>query len=105
MSQPPEHPGNPADPQGGNQGAGSYPPPGYGAPPPPPGYGPPPGTYLPPGYNAPPPPPGYGPPPGPPPPGYPTHLQSSGFSVGDAISWSWNRFTQNAVTLVVPVLA
>ncbi|MEX3520688.1 hypothetical protein R6876_13765, partial [Mycobacterium tuberculosis] len=22
MSQPPEHPGNPADPQGGNQGAG-----------------------------------------------------------------------------------
>ncbi|WP_234827692.1 hypothetical protein, partial [Mycobacterium tuberculosis] len=23
MSQPPEHPGNPADPQGGNQGAGS----------------------------------------------------------------------------------
>ncbi|MCN4207507.1 CD225/dispanin family protein, partial [Mycobacterium tuberculosis] len=27
MSQPPEHPGNPADPQGGNQGAGSYPPP------------------------------------------------------------------------------
>ncbi|WP_234827503.1 hypothetical protein, partial [Mycobacterium tuberculosis] len=24
MSQPPEHPGNPADPQGGNQGAGSY---------------------------------------------------------------------------------
>ncbi|MCT9042767.1 hypothetical protein LDH26_13990, partial [Mycobacterium tuberculosis] len=39
MSQPPEHPGNPADPQGGNQGAGSYPPPGYGAPPPPPGYG------------------------------------------------------------------
>ncbi|UDS56994.1 hypothetical protein LDH12_13625, partial [Mycobacterium tuberculosis] len=49
MSQPPEHPGNPADPQGGNQGAGSYPPPGYGAPPPPPGYGPPPGTYLPPG--------------------------------------------------------
>ncbi|MCT9050292.1 hypothetical protein, partial [Mycobacterium tuberculosis] len=25
MSQPPEHPGNPADPQGGNQGAGSYP--------------------------------------------------------------------------------
>lgn len=31
MSQPPEHPGNPADPQGGNQGAGSYPPPGYGS--------------------------------------------------------------------------
>ncbi|RES92604.1 hypothetical protein DSJ93_05520, partial [Mycobacterium tuberculosis] len=25
--------------------------------------------------------------------------------MGDAISWSWNRFTQNAVTLVVPVLA
>ncbi|OSC37877.1 hypothetical protein B8W66_21090 [Mycobacterium decipiens] len=25
--------------------------------------------------------------------------------MGDAISWSWNRFTQNAVTLIVPVLA
>ena len=90
MSQPPEHPGNPSDPQGGNQtppppGYGTPPPsaPGYGAPPPtpPPGYGAPPPGYggspppphgyaaPPPGYGAPP--PGYGaPPPGYPPPGY-----------------------------------
>ena len=76
MSQPPEYPGNPADPHGGNQNPPGYPtpPPGYGAPPPPPGYGAPP---PPPGYGAPPPPPGYGPPPGggyyppgPPPQGY-----------------------------------
>ena len=45
MSQPPEHPGNPNDPWGGNPNPGDYPPPGYGPPPgPPPGYGPPPGT-------------------------------------------------------------
>ncbi|HUB58579.1 MAG TPA: hypothetical protein VMB04_25855, partial [Mycobacterium sp.] len=86
MSQPPEHPGGPSDPWGGNPHPGDYPPPpppGYGPPPgPPPGYGPPPGP--PPGYGPPPgPPPGYGPPPpgygappppppgyGPPPPGY-----------------------------------
>ncbi|MDT5148139.1 MAG: hypothetical protein QOC58_2784, partial [Mycobacterium sp.] len=36
MSQPPEYPGTPADPYGGNQNPPSYPPPpGYGAPPPP----------------------------------------------------------------------
>jgi uncharacterized membrane protein len=78
MSQPPEHPGSPSDPWGGNPNPGDYPPPGYGPPPgPPPGYGPPSGP--PPGYGPPPPgyggpqrpPPGYGPPPGyPPPPGY-----------------------------------
>src|ERR1700761_9184144 len=81
MSQPPEHPGNPSDPWGGNPHPGNYPPPpGYGPPPgPPPNYGPPPGPAPgygppqgpPPGYG--PPPPGYGPPPpgyGPPPPGY-----------------------------------
>src|SRR5258705_695954 len=34
MSQPPEYPGSPADPQGGNQGPQGYPPPGYGGPPP-----------------------------------------------------------------------
>lgn len=132
MSQPPEHPGNPADPQGGNQGtpgqgAPGYPPPpgygapppgygtppppppppGYGTPPPPPGHGQPPGGYAPPGYAPPPPPPpGYGPPPPgyPPQPGFAGPTQSS-FSVGDAISWAWNRFTQNAMALVVPILA
>src|ERR1700744_6288357 len=68
MSQPPEHPGNPHDPYGGNANPGDYPPPpGYGPPPgPPPGYGPPPGQPQP-GYG---PPPGYGAPPPPPPPGY-----------------------------------
>jgi uncharacterized membrane protein len=86
MSQPPEYPGNPSEPYGGNPNPGDYPPPpGYGPPPgpPPPGYGPPagpppgqpqPGYGPPPGYGAPPPPPGYGPPPQPgygPPPGYP----------------------------------
>ena len=72
MSQPPDYPGTPADPQRGNQTPPGYPPPpGYGAPPPPPPAGP--------GYGAPPPGPGYGrhasPPPGPggygPPPGPP----------------------------------
>ncbi|QUR67199.1 hypothetical protein [Mycobacterium spongiae] len=133
MSQPPEHPGHPADPQGGNQGTpGQPPPPGYGAPPPPPpgysappppapppGYGQPPGGYPPPGYGAPPPPPpGYSAPPPPAPPpgygqppaGYPPQPgmggpPKSGFNVGDAISWAWNRFTQNALALVVPILA
>ena len=95
MSQPPEYPGNPADPWGGNQGAPGYPPPpappGYGTPPPPPGYGaPPPAARIRPAARlrrAPTarlrharPPPGYGPGPGghaapgygtpPPPPGY-----------------------------------
>jgi uncharacterized membrane protein len=159
MSQPPEYPGNPADPHGGDQNPPGYPPPpsygtpppppGYGAPPPPPGYGPPPGGYHPPGppgpppgsapppgYGTPPPPPpGYGAPPpgyppqpgyGAPPPGYPPQpgygaapagyppqpgygVAPGGpttpqFNVGDAVSWAWNKFTQNAAALVVPVL-
>ncbi|UMB67706.1 hypothetical protein [Mycobacterium paraterrae] len=108
MSQPPEHPGNPSEPYGGNPNPGDYPPPpGYGPPPgPPPGYGPPPGQQHPgygppPGYGAPPPPPpgygapppgygppqqGYGPPPGyPPPPGYgppPGYSGIPGYSSG-----------------------
>lgn len=105
-------------------GAPPPPPPGYGAPPPPPpGYGTPPppppppggqapGGYAPPGYAPPPPPPpGYGPPPGAPAPGYPPPGYGgqpgpgSGFSVGEAISWSWAKFTQNAAALVVPLLA
>ncbi len=147
MSQPPDYPGNPADPYGGNQSPPGYPPPpgygtppppppppppGYGAPPPAPGYGrhagPPPGGYgpppgppsgeaPPPGYGMPPPPP---PPGGPPPPGYgappagyppqpgygtpPSGPMPPQFNVGDAVSWAWNKFTQNAVALIVPVL-
>jgi uncharacterized membrane protein len=138
MSQPPDYPGSPADPSGGNQNPPGYPPPpsygtpppppGYGTPPPPPpGYGPPPGGYNPPGPPGPPPgsspPPGYGPPPppppgpppgyGPPPPGYPPQPGYGGqpggqptpqFNVGDAVSWSWNKFSQNAAALIVPVL-
>ncbi|WP_099222681.1 hypothetical protein [Mycobacterium persicum] len=139
MSQPPEHPGTPADPQGGEHSTAGYPPPppppgygttppppgygappppppgygapppGYGAPPPPPpGYGPPPGGYSAPGYSAPPPPPGYGPP-GAPAPGYPPQPgfggpPKSGFNVGEAISWAWNKFTKNVAALVVPLV-
>lgn len=127
MSQPPEYPGNPADPQGGNppgypppprHGAPPPPPPGYGAPPPSPGYGTPPpppeygqqgpGGYQAPGYGTPPPPP---PPPGygPPPQGYPPQSGLGGapggapFSVGDAFNWSWGKFKDNAVALAAPV--
>ena len=146
MSQPPDYPGTPADPQRGSQTPPGYPPPpgygtpppppppgpGYGAPPPAPGYGrhaspppgspggygpppgPPPGEAPPPGYGTPPPP--AGPPPtgyGAPPPGYPPQPGYAGppggptfpqFNIGEAVSWAWNKFTQNAVTLVVPVL-
>jgi uncharacterized membrane protein len=130
MSQPPDYPGSPADPSGGNQNPPGYPPPpsygtpppppGYGTTPPPPGYGPPPGGYgqppggtTPPGYGAPPPPPGpppgYGAPPAgyPPQPGYrgqPGGQPTPQFDVGEAVSWSWNKFTQNAVALIVPIL-
>ncbi len=126
MSQPPEYPGTPSEPHGGNQNPPGYPPPpgygtpppgygapppGYGAPPPqPPGYGPPPGGFPPPGYGVPPPPPP-GPPPGygAPPPGWPPQPGYGGqpkpvFNIGDAISWSWKKFTANAVALVVASL-
>jgi uncharacterized membrane protein len=133
MSQPPEHPGNPHDPYGGNPHPGDYPPPpGYGPPPgPPPGYGPPPGQPQPgygpppgygapppppPGYAPPPPPPGYGPPPGyPPPPGYgppPGYPPApgygpppgSGFSIGEATGWAWNKFKKNPGPLILAAL-
>ena len=128
MSQPPEYPGTPNTPHGGNQNPPGYPPPpGYGTPHPPPpqapGYGPPPGGYNPPGQPPPSPggspPPGYGaprtPPPGygapqagyPPQPGYggaPGGQPGQPFSVGDAFSWAWNKFTQNAAALVVSTL-
>lgn len=111
---PPPRPGPPpgyGPPPGPPPGYGppQGPPPGYGPPPgPPPGYGPPQPGYgapppPPPGYR--PPPPGYGPPqPGyPPPPGYPPH-PGQPFDVGDAFSWAWNKFTKNAVPLIVAVV-
>ena len=77
---------------------GDYPPPrqgGYPPPPPPGGYPPPPGAYPPPppaqgGWF--PPPPGYGP-------GYPAP-----FSIGEAVGWAWNKFSKNAVPLIVATL-
>lgn len=88
----------PPPPQGGYQGG--YPPP----PPPgtyaaPPGAYPPPGGYYPPPGSYPPPPPGEG---GyaPPPPGY----GRPAFSVGEAFSWSWNKFGKNAVPLILATL-
>ncbi|OKH82357.1 hypothetical protein EB75_12780 [Mycobacterium sp. ST-F2] len=116
---PPPGQGFPPPPQGGYP-----PPPGQGFPPPPQGgYPPPPqGGYPPPqgGYAPPPPPPGgaYPPPPppqggfAPPPPGaYPPAGYQYGapggpapFSVGDAVSWAWNKFTKNPAPLIVSML-
>jgi uncharacterized membrane protein len=122
--QPPPPPGNyPPPPQGGYPPPpppGGYPPPpppgGYppqqgGYPPPPPGgYPPPPqqGGYPPPppgapGYPPPPPQAGY-PPPGGYPPGAPGYGGAPAYSVGDAFSWAWNKFTNNAVPLIVATL-
>ncbi|CAA0132069.1 putative protein [Mycolicibacterium vanbaalenii] len=102
---------------------GGYPPPppeGYPPPPPPGGYPPPPppgGGYPPPPQGQPggfppsggfPPPGGYSAPQGgypPPPQGYPPMGGPSGYSVGEAFSWAWNKFTNNAVPLVVATLA
>jgi uncharacterized membrane protein len=111
---PPPPPGNyPPPPQGG------YPPPpppgGYPPPPPQGGYPPPPpqGGYPPPppqgGYPPPPPQGGYPPPTGP---GFPpaTGPGLGGFgggkpySVGDAFSWAWNKFSKNPVPPIVATL-
>ncbi len=98
---PPPPPGGfPPPPQGG------YPPPAQGgyAPPPPPG-----GAYPPPpppqGGFAPPPPGAY-PPAGYPPAGYPYGAPGGAapFSVGDALSWAWNKFTKNPAPLIVSTL-
>ncbi|MCQ4120360.1 hypothetical protein [Rhodococcus tibetensis] len=117
--------GNPPPPPGGYPPPpGNYPPPPQGPPPggypPPPGgnYPPPPGNYPPPqqGGNYPPPQQGgnyppqgnYPPPPqGPPPGGYPPPPPVSGYgapgqtpgqlSVGNAISYGWNKFKDNAL--------
>lgn len=131
MNQPPQYPG-PSGPGSGEHNPPGYPPPGYNQPPQPPpgynqprqpspGYGPPPGQgpgYGPPGqhpgYPPPPPPPGYGPPPGQPP-GYGAPPAGYGpppgfggpqqpFSVGDAFSWAWNKFSKNAGALIIPTL-
>jgi uncharacterized membrane protein len=125
---PPPPPGGYPPPQ-----QGGYPPPpqrgGYPPPPPPSGYPPPQqGGYPPPpqhgGYPPPPPPSGY------PPPhqqgGYPPPQQSGGgyqqapggyppagptgyggaqpYSVGEAFSWAWNKFTKNAAPLIIATL-
>ncbi|RAV13917.1 hypothetical protein DQP55_09245 [Mycolicibacterium sp. GF69] len=116
--QPPPPPGNNPPPPGG------YPPPpppgGYPPPPPPGGYPPPPGSgypppgsgYPPPGSGYPPPGPGY-PPPGPgyppqvggyPQPGGPGFPGAQPYSVGNAFSWAWGKFSANAVALIVPTL-
>src|SRR3954468_4134581 len=89
------------------------PPGGYPPPPPPSGYPPPPhqGGYPPPPHQG-----GYPPPPHqggyPPPPqgGYPPPEAGRGYgaqqqlSIGDAFSWAWNKFTNNAVPLIVSTL-
>ncbi|MGV0721760.1 hypothetical protein ABQF17_10895 [Mycolicibacterium elephantis] len=113
---PPPPPGNypPPPPPGG----GGYPPPpppgggGYPPPPPPGGYPPPP----PPGGYPPPPPggaPGYPPPPqagypppggGYPPPGGPGFGGAQRYSVGEAFSWAWNKFSNNAVPFLIATL-
>lgn len=94
------------------------PPPGYQPPPPPPGSYPPPpqGNYPPPpppgGAYPPPPPGGYPPPPQgnyppPPAPGYGAGGfggQQQPYSVGEAFGWAWNKFSKNAVALIVPTL-
>ena len=109
---------------------GSYPPPGGSYPPPaspPPGSYPPPGAYPPPSGATPPPPPGAYPPPAsgsyppppsgsypPPPSGYgqPDYAQqpsfggpaTAEFSVGDAISYGWNRYKENALAWILVML-
>ena len=121
MSEPPVPPSN-FPPPGNVPPPGSYPPPPPGAyPPPPPGYGPPPGWGPPPPGAYPPPPPGAYPPPGfyPPPGSYPPPPPAEGgyfppppgfgppvnrYSVGEGLSWAWQKFSKNAVPLVVATL-
>lgn len=116
MTQPPTPPGGfPPPPEnvpppGGYPPPGNYPPPQGNYPPPPQGNYPPPpqGGYPPPpqgGYPPPPPPQGgFAPPPpaGYPPAGYPGGPAQ--YSVGDAFSWAWNKFSKNAAALIVPTL-
>ncbi|KUI47378.1 hypothetical protein AU198_23455 [Mycobacterium sp. GA-1199] len=73
-------------------------------PPPPPGNNPPPspGGYPPgagyPGQG------GYPPAGGYPPPGGPGFADAQRYSVGEAFSWAWGKFTANAAALIVPTL-
>ena len=129
MTQPPPPPGGyppppenvpppggfPPPPQGGYPPPGNYPPPQGDYPPPPPGNYPPPpppqGGYPPPppqgGYPPPPPPGGYAGPGGyPPPVGYggAPGFGAPAYSVGEAVSWAWNKFSKNAAAILVPTL-
>ena len=109
MTTPPTPPGDypppggyPPPPQGGYPPPGEYPPPppGWGYPPPPQGgYPPPPGAYPPPGWGYPPPPQGGW---APPPPGY--GAPGPSYSIGDALTWAWQKFARNAVPLLVATL-
>ena len=111
-------PGGSYPPPGGSYPppGGSYPPPGGSYPPPPPGSYPPPGAYPPPPSGAFPPPGSTPPPPGayPPPPQYgqPAFGQqpafggapTAQFSVGDAISYGWERYKANALPWILVIL-
>ena len=116
---PPPPPGGypPPPPRGYPPPPGGFPPPPGGAypPPPPPGWGqgyppPPPGGFPPPPPGGYPPPPvgGYPPPPPadggfmPPPPGW--GMPANRYSVGEALSWAWAKFTKNPVPLIVATL-
>lgn len=112
---PPPGGGHRPPPQGGYPPPqGGYPPPPHGGFPPPPqgGYPPPPpqGGFPPPPPGGYPPPPspqgGYAPPPpfGAPYPGAPGYPGPAQYSVGDAFSWAWNKFSKNGAALVVPTL-
>jgi uncharacterized membrane protein len=110
---PPPPPGGGYPPPPPPQGPpGGYPPPqgppgGYPPPPPGGGYPPPQGGYPSPQGGYPPPPQGgYPPPPqaGYPPPGGPGFGGTSEFNVGEAFTWAWNKFSKNAVPLIVATL-
>ncbi|OAN32833.1 hypothetical protein [Mycolicibacterium iranicum] len=117
---PPPPPGGYPPPPPPSGGGFPPPPPGGGYQPPPPsggGYEPPPtGGGFPPqepaGYPPPPPaggygaPQGFGPPQGgfPSPQGYPPVGGPPAYNVGDAFGWAWNKFTKNAVPLIVATL-
>jgi uncharacterized membrane protein len=123
---PPQQPGYPPQQPGYPPQQPGYPPQQPGYPPQQPGYPPQqPGGYPPPpqpGYPPPPPPPpaGYPPPSGgyPPPdqpvfppqqqPGYPPQQLPGAtreVNIGEAFGWAWNKFSKNAVTLIVPAVA
>jgi uncharacterized membrane protein len=110
---PPGQGGYPPPGQGGYPppGQGGYPPPGQGGYPPPGqgGYPPQQGGYPPPPQQG-----GYPPPPqhggyqqatgGYPPAGPPGYGGAQPYSVGEAFSWAWNKFTKNAAPLIIATL-